>query len=46
MTYLSKLSDATLKVVYRIAKTRLRAVFADPRRMIALRNEMQRRGLK
>lgn len=40
-----RLSDQHLKAVYRVAKTRLRAFFADPRLMIQLRSEMYRRGM-
>ena len=40
-----RLSDQHLRAVYRVAKTRLRAFFADPRLMIQLRSEMYRRGM-
>lgn len=42
---LTKLSDWHLLVVYRIAKKKLRPFFADPHAMIALRQEVERRGL-
>lgn len=45
MSCLSRLNDRQLAAVYRIAKTRLRPFFADPKNMIALRDEMKRRGL-
>lgn len=40
-----KLDDVRLRAVYRVAKTRLRAFFVDPKMMIQLRNEMTKRGL-
>lgn len=40
-----KLSDRHLRAVYRVAKTRLRAFFVDPKLMIQLRSEMYRRGM-
>lgn len=43
---LSKLSNKTLLAARSVAKTRLRAFFADPKAMIALRMEIARRGLK
>ena len=39
------MSDQHLRAVYRVAKTRLRPWFADPRTMQALRNLMKQRGL-
>lgn len=41
----SKLPDQLL-ALYRVAKTRARVFFRDPKAMIALRNEVERRGLK
>lgn len=43
---LPKLSDKALLAVYRAAKVRpsLRAIFADPKNMITLRREVERRG--
>ena len=46
MIDLTKMKDETLMIVYRVAKTRLRAFFKRPRQMMALRAEMERRGLK
>jgi hypothetical protein len=46
MIDLTKMKDGTLLVMYRVAKTRLRAFFKNPRAMMALRAEMERRGLK
>jgi hypothetical protein len=46
MIDLTQMSDEVLRVVYRVAKTRLRAFFKRPRQMMALRAEMERRGLK
>jgi hypothetical protein len=43
---LTKMSDETLRVVHRVAKTRLRAFFKNPKAMMALRAELERRGLK
>jgi hypothetical protein len=43
---LSRMSDESLRIVHRVAKTRLRAFFKHPRLMMALRAEMERRGLK
>ena len=43
---LTQMSDDTLRVVHRVAKTRLRAFFKNPRLMMALRAELERRGLK
>lgn len=40
------MSDEALMAVYRVAKTRLAAFFGDPRNMIALREEIERRKLK
>jgi hypothetical protein len=40
---LAAASDQTISVWYRIAKTRLRLFFADPRAMIMLRAEHERR---
>lgn len=40
-----RLNDTRLRAVYRVAKTRLRAFFVDPKMMIELRNEMSKRGL-
>jgi len=40
------MSDKTVAAIYRVAKTRLRAFFANPHAMILLRAEMTRRGLK
>jgi hypothetical protein len=40
-----RLSDRHLRAVYRVAKTRLRAFFVDPKMMIQLRSEMYRRGM-
>lgn len=42
---LTKMNDKTLAAVYRVAKTRLRAFFANPYSMMALRAEVKRRGL-
>lgn len=42
---LTKLSDFHLLVIYRIAKKKFRPFFADPYAMIALRQEVTRRGL-
>ncbi len=41
----SKLPNRLL-ALYRVAKTRARVFFRDPKAMIALRNEVGRRGLK
>lgn len=46
MIDLTKMNDETLRVMHRVAKTRLRAFFKHPRLMMALRAEMERRGLK
>ncbi len=43
---LTKMSDEILRVVHRVAKTRLRAFFKNPKAMMALRAELERRGLK
>jgi hypothetical protein len=43
---LRDIDDDKLLVIYRVAKTRLRAFFKHPRLMMALRAEMGRRGLK
>lgn len=42
----SKLPDRLLLALYRVAKTKARVFFRDPKAMIALRNEVERRGLK
>ena len=44
---LPKLSDTALLAIYRAAKVRpsLRAIFVDPKNMITLRLEVERRGL-
>jgi hypothetical protein len=44
-SFLDRLTDWHLLVIYRIAKTKLRPFFADPRAMVALRDEVTRRGL-
>jgi len=43
---LRQIDDEKLLVIHRVAKTRLRAFFRHPRQMMALRAEMERRGLK
>lgn len=43
---LTQMSDETLRVVHRVAKTRLRAFFKHPRLMMVLRAELERRGMK
>lgn len=43
---LSEIDDDRLVIIYRVAKTRLRAFFKRPYLMMALRAEMERRGLK
>lgn len=43
---LTGMSDEALMAVHRVAKTRLAAFFRDPRNMIALREEIERRKLK
>lgn len=45
MIDLTRFSDVQLAAMMRVAKTRLRAFFARPQAMIALRQEMQRRNL-
>lgn len=43
---LTHIDDEKLLIIHRVAKTRLRAFFRNPRLMMALRAEMERRGLK
>lgn len=43
---LTHIDDDKLLVIHKVAKTRLRAFFRHPRLMMALRAEMERRGLK
>ena len=43
---LRQIEDERLLTIYRVAKTRLRAFFKHPKLMMALRAEMERRGLK
>lgn len=42
----TKLPDRLLLALYRVAKTKARVFFKDPKNMIALRNEVERRNLK
>jgi hypothetical protein len=41
---LKALPTPHLKVLHRIAKTKLRNIFADPKAMIVLRNELEARN--
>ena len=45
MTFLKRMSDEKIIALHRCAKTRGYAFFKDPKAMIALRNEKERRGL-
>lgn len=45
MTFLTRASDNQIKALHRVAKTRAYAFFKDPKAMIALRREKERRGL-
>jgi hypothetical protein len=42
---LQRLSDRHLLALHRVAKTRVRVFFADPRNMMALRAEIERRNI-
>ena len=46
MMDLTRMSNESLRMVHRVAKTRLRAFFKNPHLMMALRAELERRGLK
>jgi len=43
---LTGMNDEMLVAIYRVAKTRLAAFFGNPRNMIALREEIEKRKLK
>lgn len=42
----TRLSDRLLLALHRVAKTRARVFFAHPRAMMALRQALEKRGLK